>query len=81
MLWKLRLAFVSTICETSVMEQPNLIDQLGGTRSVADALQQKQSTVSMWKARAVPWRWRAAVQQLAEEKGVAVPADFSGRAA
>ena len=53
-----------------------LIDDLGGTGSVATELGQKDSTVSMWKTRGIPWRWRPTVAALAKRKGIEIPSDF-----
>ncbi len=57
-------------------QQTNLIDQLGGYRAVASELGQNETTVSNWRARGVPWRWRPVVAQLAKRKKVVLPADF-----
>jgi hypothetical protein len=60
------------------MQHAAFIKQLGDTGVVADALGQKHSTVSMWKKREVPWRWRGAVARLAQNAEVAVPENFLG---
>lgn len=54
----------------------HLIDRLGGTRAVADALGQNLSTVSMWRVRGVPWRFRPAVANLAKRQKVPLPKAF-----
>lgn len=54
----------------------HLIDRLGGTRAVADALGQNLSTVSMWRQRGVPWRFRPAVANLAKRQKVPLPKAF-----
>lgn len=58
------------------MAHSKLIVELGGTGAVASALGQQDSAVSMWKRRGVPWRWRPAVAELAEAKGVELPEGF-----
>ena len=54
----------------------SLIEKLGNTGKVAAALGVNDSTVSMWKKRGIPWRYRPAVASLALQCGVVVPADF-----
>ncbi len=58
------------------MKYEPLIDRLGGSKAVAEALKQKQSTISMWRVRGVPWRFRPAVVALAKRRGVSVPRNF-----
>ena len=55
----------------------DLVQALGGSGSVAKALGLKQNTVAMWRLRKrIPWRYRPALADLAEQQGVAVPRDF-----
>lgn len=50
-----------------------LIDALGGTGAVAEALGVNRSRVSMWRARnAVAGKWQLQVLALAESKGIDV---------
>ena len=58
------------------MAHADFIEQLGDTGAVATALGQKDSAVSMWKRRGVPWRWRTTLADVAAAKGVAVPDGF-----
>jgi len=53
-----------------------LIDDLGGTGKLASELNENASTVSMWKQRGIPWRWRPTIAQMAKDRGVEVPDDF-----
>lgn len=60
-----------------------LINRLGGTRAVAEALtlegqslDKKVETVKKWRANGIPWKWRAQVQQLARTLRKRLPADF-----
>ena len=53
-----------------------LIDALGGTSAVARSTGQSGNTVSNWKERGVPWKWRPLLAQLAERQNVPVPEDF-----
>ena len=57
-------------------EPVSLIDQLGGTGAVAARLRQKDNTVSMWRERGIPWKWRPSIVEFANEKGVPIPPDF-----
>lgn len=53
-----------------------IIDRLGGSKAVAEALHQKQNTISMWRIRGVPWRFRPALAALARRQGVSLPRNF-----
>lgn len=53
-----------------------LIDRLGGTRAVADALGKKFEAVKKWRQKGIPWNRRREVLRLAREKGKRLPADF-----
>jgi hypothetical protein len=57
-------------------EHNNLIDSLGGNKLLCRELGQKQSTISNWRRRGVPWRWRPTVARLAKEKRIQLPNDF-----
>lgn len=67
---------VFTLCEYISMSQPDFIEQLGGTGAVATELRQNDSTVSMWRVRGIPWRWRPTIAELAKRRGVDVPSGF-----
>lgn len=58
------------------MTHADLIDQLGGSRVVADEFGLDQSTVSCWKTREVSWRFRPKVAALAKRKRVTLPEGF-----
>jgi hypothetical protein len=52
------------------MTPDSVIDALGGTKAVAQALSLKLPTVSVWRTRGIPsGRW-SALSRLASEKGV-----------
>lgn len=53
-----------------------LIDALGGTAKVAEITGQSGNTVSNWKERGVPWKWRPMLAQLAAKSKVELPSDF-----
>jgi len=55
-----------------------LIDALGGVKAVAEHLQTSPGAVANWRlaGRDVPWRWRPALAQMAEQHGIAVPEGF-----
>lgn len=58
------------------------IDELGGSRCVADELGiDKISRVSNWRKCGIPWRFRPRLKSLAEQKGVTPPAGFLDDAA
>lgn len=67
-------------------EQAELIDNLGGPSIVAECLTNRlrldpplrPQTVSQWKTRGIPYRWRAALAIEAREGGVCVPVGFLG---
>lgn len=54
----------------------SLIDRLGGTRSVAEALGRKVEAVKKWRQNGIPWSRRREVLQLARGMGKRLPADF-----
>ena len=60
-----------------------LIDQLGGIKAVAAALETTPSAVANWRlaGREIPWKRRHAIARLAAELGVSLPADFWGEQA
>lgn len=60
-----------------MMTHADLIDALGGPTTVGRLTGQKQNTVSNWKGRGVPWRWRAKLAAEARKNGVDVPEDFA----
>lgn len=61
-----------------------LIDSLGGGSALAEALwgprtgkkDRRAELVYAWKKNGVAWKWRPAVARIANERGVALPADF-----
>ena len=65
-------------------DQAKLIDDLGGPKAVADAINAKYGTnftgqcVSNWKRRGIPYRWRGPLVVLAQSKDISAPADFFG---
>lgn len=58
------------------MDTSAIIDKLGGTKAVATELTQNDSTISMWRQRGVPWRWRQSIAAMAARKDVALPEGF-----
>jgi hypothetical protein len=48
---------------------PSIIDALGGTGAVADALSDWKSTVSGWRKRGIPSARWASIVRLANDKG------------
>lgn len=55
----------------------DLVQDLGGSGAVAKALNLRQNTVAMWRLRKrIPWRYRPALANLANQQGVDVPRDF-----
>jgi len=63
-----------------MQEHSELIDALGGTTAVAKLTGQGPTTVSNWRERGIPWRWRPFIKESAEQVGVVVPKDFFERA-
>jgi hypothetical protein len=55
-----------------------LIDRLGGCVKVANMLGAKPSSVSNWKHRGVPWKYRAAMSRAIVSIGFNVPQGFLG---
>lgn len=58
------------------MTHAEIIEKLGDTRVVADALGMPLSTVSVWKTRGIAWRHRPRIATMAHSRGVLLPADF-----
>ena len=58
------------------MTHAQIIEQLGDTADLAGTLGMPLSTVSVWKARGIPWRHRPRIATMAASKGVLLPADF-----
>jgi len=56
----------------------HILDQLGGNKIVADALNVSPGAVANWRlpSRNIPWRFRHAIARLAAERGVTLPNDF-----
>jgi hypothetical protein len=55
-----------------------VIEALGGTKSVADALNLPINTVANWSlpGRDIPWKRRHIIARLAAERGVSLPEDY-----
>lgn len=53
-----------------------LIDALGGTGFLAKELAQRHNTISTWRTRKVPWRWRPHLARMAGERGIPIPDGF-----
>lgn len=58
------------------MTHNELIEALGDTKAVADNLGQLESTVSNWKVRGIPWRWRNRLAKIARRKQIPLPEGF-----
>ncbi len=67
-------------------DQVKLIDDFGGPKAVADAINERLKLpkpmtgqcVSNWKRRGIPFRFRGTLVVLAQAKGVNCPEDFFG---
>ena len=59
-----------------MMTSEQIIDGLGGTGAVADRLRLSQNTVSNWKRRGIPWRYRPAIAAMASAASIDLPAGF-----
>ena len=57
-----------------------MIERLGGCVKVARQLGANPSSVSNWKRRGVPWKYRAAMARSAVARGFEIPAGFMGEA-
>lgn len=59
-----------------------LIEDLGGATSLAAEITERASktvqmgAVAMWKAQGIPHKWRRIVSEIAQEKGVTLPANY-----
>jgi predicted transcriptional regulator len=53
-----------------------IIDQLGGSKAIAETLGITQANVSNWRKRDIPRRYRVTLARMALDKGVMLPADF-----
>ena len=58
------------------MEHSDLIESLGGNRSVADEVGAKPTAVANWRKRGIPWKYRVPVGKMAATRGVVVPSGF-----
>lgn len=58
------------------MQHAAFIESLGDTGAVAAKLGQRDSTISNWKQRSIPWRWRMAIAEIAKKEGVDMPEGF-----
>jgi hypothetical protein len=63
---------------TPAEQASHLIDCLGGCGKVAKALSRSPATVSNWKQRGVPWKYRNTMAVMALAQGVSVPQGFLG---
>lgn len=55
----------------SMITSDSVIDALGGTKSLADALSLAPSTVSVWRVRGIPSAHWLALSGMAAERGLA----------
>lgn len=55
-----------------------LIEDLGGAKRVADALNCSHGAVRNWmlEGRSIPWRYRPSIAKLAAERAVSLPEGF-----
>jgi hypothetical protein len=55
-----------------------LIQDLGGAKHVAEALNTTHGAVRNWQLsnRAIPWKFRPSIAKLAAERAVQLPEDF-----
>lgn len=54
-----------------------LIDKLGGVRTVAEAVNSTPGAVANWRLRkTIPWRHRHVIARVAAERGIALPDSF-----
>lgn len=53
----------------------DIVDAIG-TAELARRLQLRLNTVSNWRSRGVPYRWRPAVAKIARQKRIKIPSDF-----
>ena len=58
------------------MTDAQIIEALGNTFAVAEALNRKPTAVTNWKARGIPWRWRPEIARMARDRNILLPADF-----
>lgn len=58
------------------MTHSQLIDALGGTASVAGAMQLSMPTVSNWRKRGVSWPHRMRIANMARKMRVGLPDGF-----
>jgi len=54
-----------------------IIDALGGNQSVASLLNVRAATVSNWRQRGVPWKFRAQIVAIMRRKRLPVPEGFT----
>ncbi len=73
------IAPIHGLCNIARMNEhqhSTFIRALGDTAAVAKLTGEHLSTVSNWKERGIPWRWRPTIAQAARRKKVALPDDF-----
>lgn len=61
------------------MTDRKVIDRLGGTKAVAEALDIFPSAVTNWRKRGISEAGRYQIRDLAKRKRVTLPADFMTR--
>ncbi|MES2781914.1 MAG: YdaS family helix-turn-helix protein [Pseudomonadota bacterium] len=54
----------------------DIIEQLGGSAKVAEALGLAPNAVANWRKRDIPWRERPRIAELARKLSVTLPDDF-----
>ena len=57
-------------------EKQHFLDQLGGNKAVAEALDVAPNVVANWKDRGIPWKRRHVIAQIAAKHKIPLPADF-----
>tara|TARA_R110000803_G_scaffold164245_1_gene227968 strand:+ start:740 stop:928 length:189 start_codon:yes stop_codon:yes gene_type:complete len=53
-----------------------LVKALGGSTAVSRIFKTSPQAVNQWRTKGVPWKYRARVRLLCEEREIRIPKDF-----
>ena len=63
-------------CDVGVGHHVRQQRRLGGSGALSEELGLPQSTVSTWRVRGIPWRWRPVIADMAKRRKVRLPTGF-----
>ncbi len=54
------------------MNDKTILEKIGATGAIADALGQSSETISNWKRRGIPARWKPSILAMAKKQGIEI---------